>query len=61
VILPSSLLSVLNLGRGESWGIDEVLSMLQLPCPASKLVTVVAAPPCLTFTPVDAASSATLV
>nr|GEV24213.1 hypothetical protein [Tanacetum cinerariifolium] len=57
-ILPSSLPSMLTLGRGESWVIDGVLSMLPLPCAASKLVIVVAALPCLISTPVEAASSA---
>ncbi|GJX38461.1 hypothetical protein Tco_0251764 [Tanacetum coccineum] len=38
-----------------------VLSMLPLPYPASKPVTVVAAPPYLTSIPMEAASSATLV
>nr|GFC79322.1 hypothetical protein [Tanacetum cinerariifolium] len=61
VILPSSLLSMLTLERGGSWGMDRILSMLPLPCPASKLVTAVAGPPCLTSTPVEAASSATWV
>ncbi|GKF11420.1 hypothetical protein Tco_0049346 [Tanacetum coccineum] len=42
----------------ESWGMVGVLSMLPLPYLASKLETVVAAPPCLTSTLVDTASSA---